>query len=185
MGRGARSRSCRYRGVFCVRLGLTGVVRDLYQPERGEASQARLRAADHSAGSLRARMRPPAIEACIENHLRFAKMGAIAQLGERLICIQEVVGSIPSGSTIVEWPQTPTFCLASGAGVGVRPLGYPRMSAGGRSALRAFGPGLTGIGLISISVAIPGWTPRRASAARPNGRRAAWRGRACRRLRFA
>ena len=26
--------------------------------------------------------------------------GAIAQLGERLICIQEVVGSIPSGSTI-------------------------------------------------------------------------------------
>ena len=27
--------------------------------------------------------------------------GAIAQLGERLICIQEVVGSIPSGSTII------------------------------------------------------------------------------------
>ena len=27
--------------------------------------------------------------------------GAVAQLGERLICIQEVVGSIPSGSTIV------------------------------------------------------------------------------------
>ena len=26
--------------------------------------------------------------------------GALAQLGERLICIQEVVGSIPSGSTI-------------------------------------------------------------------------------------
>ena len=26
--------------------------------------------------------------------------GAVAQLGERLICIQEVVGSIPSGSTI-------------------------------------------------------------------------------------
>ena len=26
--------------------------------------------------------------------------GAIAQLEERLICIQEVVGSIPSGSTI-------------------------------------------------------------------------------------
>ena len=25
--------------------------------------------------------------------------GAIAQLGERLICIQEVVGSIPAGST--------------------------------------------------------------------------------------
>lgn len=28
-----------------------------------------------------------------------AGFGAIAQLGERLICIQEVVGSIPSGST--------------------------------------------------------------------------------------
>ena len=27
--------------------------------------------------------------------------GAIAQLEERLICIQEVVGSIPSGSTIL------------------------------------------------------------------------------------
>ena len=27
--------------------------------------------------------------------------GAVAQLGERLICIQEVVGSIPSGSTII------------------------------------------------------------------------------------
>ena len=27
-------------------------------------------------------------------------LGAIAQLEERLICIQEVVGSIPSGSTI-------------------------------------------------------------------------------------
>ena len=27
-------------------------------------------------------------------------MGALAQLGERLICIQEVTGSIPVGSTI-------------------------------------------------------------------------------------
>jgi hypothetical protein len=27
-------------------------------------------------------------------------LGAIAQLGERLLCKQEVVGSIPSGSTI-------------------------------------------------------------------------------------
>jgi hypothetical protein len=26
--------------------------------------------------------------------------GALAQLGERLICIQEVIGSIPIGSTI-------------------------------------------------------------------------------------
>jgi hypothetical protein len=29
--------------------------------------------------------------------------GAIAQLGERLLCKQEVVGSIPSGSTILAW----------------------------------------------------------------------------------
>ena len=29
------------------------------------------------------------------------KSGAIAQLGERLPCTQEVVGSIPSGSTIL------------------------------------------------------------------------------------
>ncbi len=28
--------------------------------------------------------------------------GAIAQLGERLLCKQEVVGSIPSGSTITD-----------------------------------------------------------------------------------
>ena len=45
--------------------------------------------------------------------------GAIAQLGERLICIQEVVGSIPSGSTIFMMvPQTP-------ARTSVR-LGFPR-----------------------------------------------------------
>jgi len=30
-----------------------------------------------------------------------AYLGAIAQLGERLLCKQEVVGSIPSGSTIL------------------------------------------------------------------------------------
>ena len=30
--------------------------------------------------------------------------GAVAQLEERLICIQEVVGSIPSGSTILFAP---------------------------------------------------------------------------------
>ena len=29
-----------------------------------------------------------------------SRFGAIAQLGERLLCKQEVVGSIPSGSTI-------------------------------------------------------------------------------------
>ena len=41
-------------------------------------------------------------------------LGAIAQLGERLICIQEVVGSIPSGSTI---------CFADGVETGDRPSG--------------------------------------------------------------
>jgi hypothetical protein len=30
-----------------------------------------------------------------------SKIGALAQLGERLICIQEVNGSIPLGSTIL------------------------------------------------------------------------------------
>jgi hypothetical protein len=29
-------------------------------------------------------------------------LGAVAQLGERLICIQEVAGSIPTSSTILE-----------------------------------------------------------------------------------
>ena len=31
-------------------------------------------------------------------------IGAVAQLGERLLCKQEVVGSIPIGSTI-KWPK--------------------------------------------------------------------------------
>src|SRR5690606_10263377 len=34
----------------------------------------------------------------------FHQNGAIAQLGERLLCKQEVVGSIPSGSTILPGP---------------------------------------------------------------------------------
>ena len=33
---------------------------------------------------------------------KFAPSGAIAQLGERLLCKQEVVGSIPSGSTSLD-----------------------------------------------------------------------------------
>ena len=32
-------------------------------------------------------------------HTIFRTSGAIAQLGERLVCIQEVCGSIPHGST--------------------------------------------------------------------------------------
>jgi hypothetical protein len=35
----------------------------------------------------------------------FSGGGGIAQLGERLLCKQEVVGSIPSASTIIDaWP---------------------------------------------------------------------------------
>ena len=63
--------------------------------------------------------------------------GAIAQLGERLICIQEVVGSIPSGSTIFMM----VFCLASGAGADVRPLGFPRNGSRRAFALAGLRPG--------------------------------------------
>ena len=35
--------------------------------------------------------------------LLIPKQGAVAQLGERLICIQEVVGSIPISSTSISW----------------------------------------------------------------------------------
>jgi hypothetical protein len=38
-------------------------------------------------------------------HAGRALAGAIAQLGERLLCKQEVVGSIPSGSTILAWSE--------------------------------------------------------------------------------
>jgi hypothetical protein len=38
--------------------------------------------------------------------------GAVAQLGERLICIQEVAGSIPTSSTRVdEWSYDPAMGL--------------------------------------------------------------------------
>ena len=35
--------------------------------------------------------------------LRKWEQGPVAQLGERLVCIQEVVGSIPVGSTSGRW----------------------------------------------------------------------------------
>jgi hypothetical protein len=41
---------------------------------------------------------------CLDQHKMVGdatSIGAIAQMGERLICIQEVGGSIPPGSTIV------------------------------------------------------------------------------------
>lgn len=42
------------------------------------------------------------------DHIRdhSVQLGALAQLGERLICIQEVSGSIPLGSTRI-WAQQP------------------------------------------------------------------------------
>ena len=36
---------------------------------------------------------------CVEQSRSVSPIGALAQLGERLICIQEVNGSIPLGST--------------------------------------------------------------------------------------
>ena len=43
--------------------------------------------------------------------LVYEAIGAIAQLGERLICIQEVVGSIPSGSTsFIAHPKEKRVC---------------------------------------------------------------------------
>jgi|HubBroStandDraft_1064217.scaffolds.fasta_scaffold97144_1 hypothetical protein len=38
--------------------------------------------------------------------------GAVAQLGERLICIQEVAGSIPTSSTSFEKPNGPVAQVA-------------------------------------------------------------------------
>jgi hypothetical protein len=35
--------------------------------------------------------------------VRGSSNGAVAQLGERLICIQEVAGSIPTSSTNFDW----------------------------------------------------------------------------------
>jgi hypothetical protein len=37
------------------------------------------------------------------NRHRVLTKGAVAQLGERLICIQEVAGSIPTSSTNLTW----------------------------------------------------------------------------------
>ena len=49
----------------------------------------------------------------------------------------------PSGYEPDELPgcSTPrqSILIASSAGVGIRPLGYPRISSGGRSALRSLG----------------------------------------------
>ena len=46
-----------------------------------------------------------------ENALAFSLKGSLAQLGERLICIQEVSGSIPLGSTISTFERCAFFGL--------------------------------------------------------------------------
>jgi hypothetical protein len=43
--------------------------------------------------------------------------GAVAQLGERLICIQEVVGSIPISSTKRKWSLDAISLSVNGSGV--------------------------------------------------------------------
>ena len=52
-------------------------------------------------------------------------MGPVAQLGERLVCIQEVVGSIPVGSTRLDDRERMFREQAASAG-------FPRESAGAR-----------------------------------------------------
>ena len=53
--------------------------------------------------------------------------GAVAQLGERLICIQEVAGSIPTSSTIVEplWPEMRANAARSTVKLPVTPSNGP------------------------------------------------------------
>ena len=51
----------------------------------------------------------PHIPSHTQRNARRIPRGALAQLGERLICIQEVNGSIPLGST------NPLVALAAGA----------------------------------------------------------------------
>ena len=59
--------------------------------------------------------------------------GAIAQLGERLVCNQKVAGSIPAGSTTLPAPCRQAL---SGAMMRVRPHGRPRLIARSRTAGR-------------------------------------------------
>jgi hypothetical protein len=47
-------------------------------------------------------------EACVANATEF---GALAQLGERLLCKQDVIGSIPIGSTILSLAASVTSAL--------------------------------------------------------------------------
>ena len=67
--------------------------------------------------------------------------GALAQLGEHLLCKQGVIGSIPISSTII--------CPHA-----VRPSGWlrtgPRMGSDAQSRLRCFAPGSDTVELIMV-----------------------------------
>ena len=75
-------------------------------------SQARPGVRADARDSLRRRMSPPALEA----DLPINPSGDIAQLGERVLCKHEVVGSIPSVSTILLGTWRSDFAATSGPG---------------------------------------------------------------------
>ena len=49
--------------------------------------------------------------------------GALAQLGERLLCKHQVIGSIPIGSTIFADAKMDCLFAPQAPGAGIRPLG--------------------------------------------------------------
>ncbi len=120
MGRDGRSALCRCRGVYAFGWGQLAsfeisISLNEAQPRKADWPPALVR------GKPSSRTAAPAIEAAWRRSSSLCEDGAIAQLGERLICIQEVVGSIPSGSTIWMVPQAPAWASAH--------LGFPRHGA--------------------------------------------------------
>jgi hypothetical protein len=62
---------------------------------------------------------PPCVSMRVGMWVGAEFLGAVAQLGERLICIQEVAGSIPTSSTRWERSCVPgAWRLARGASLG-------------------------------------------------------------------
>ena len=64
------------------------------------------------------------------NGVRYRAEGAVAQLGERLICIQEVAGSIPTSSTSVAAEAASGLQSEYGQGAGGKPQGRACSSDG-------------------------------------------------------
>ena len=64
---------------------------------------------------------PPTKRASRRERLRSG--GAIAQLGERLLCKQEVIGSIPIGSTSFSKPEEPAIRRAHARLIGASSFG--------------------------------------------------------------